>query len=109
MANEKVYVGEEGAQELYRRIKSLIPVANSWKQWSEEHESSGTGNSVYLGESNVLLETTRIHWVKAILRQLPITPTTPIPMSLCSVLATPLPMQQTHSRSVERIPLLEII
>jgi len=54
MANDKVYVGEEGAKELYRRIKGSIPAANSWKQWSEEHESSGTGNSVYLGESNVL-------------------------------------------------------
>lgn len=117
MANEKVYVGKAGAQELYRRMKELlnnfggyvkaegtgadghpnvanpstkniylvkIPDAplpdqykewiysvinevgtwecvgnttmleNAWKQWSEDHGSSGEDGSVYVGQDNVL-------------------------------------------------------
>lgn len=55
MANEKVYVGEDGAKELYRKIKALIPdSANAWKQWSEDNGSTGIGDSVYLGANNTL-------------------------------------------------------
>lgn len=54
MANEKIYTGKTGAQELYKRLKALIPeTSDSWKAWSERNGSSADGDdSVYIGQNN---------------------------------------------------------
>lgn len=52
MANEKIFVGELGAKEMYRRLKGIIPSA--WKDWSEQHESVGSDGAIYIGQNNSL-------------------------------------------------------
>lgn len=55
-ANTEIYVGEEGAKELYRRLKALIPdvpvSSDSWKQWSILHGSTGDADSIFIGGNN---------------------------------------------------------
>lgn len=55
MANEKIFVGELGAKEMYRRLKGIIPSA--WKDWSEQHDSVGTDGAIYIGQNNDLNRT----------------------------------------------------
>lgn len=55
MANEKIFVGELGAKEMYRRLKGIIPSA--WKDWSEQHESVGADGAIYIGQNNNLNRT----------------------------------------------------
>ena len=55
MANEKIFVGELGAKEMYRRLKGIIPSA--WKDWSEQHDSVGTDGAIYIGQNNNLNRT----------------------------------------------------
>lgn len=56
--NAEIYVGEEGAKELYRRLKALIPdvpvSSDSWKQWSVDNGSTGESESIYIGIRNEL-------------------------------------------------------
>lgn len=55
-ANTEIYVGEEGAKELYRRLKALIPdvpvSSDSWKQWSILNGSTGDADSIFIGGNN---------------------------------------------------------